>query len=54
MWKSCGDILDVVSNHYEELHVTSSNVCLVCKGERLNKVICVTYYSKLNKWLIVK
>lgn len=54
MWKSCGDIPDVVSNHYEELHVTSSNVCLVCKGERLNKVICVTYYSKLNKWLIVK
>ena len=35
-----GDFLDVISKYYyEELHVTSSNVSLVCKGERLNEVI---------------
>ena len=35
-----GDFLDVNSKYYyEELHVTSSNVSLVCKGKRLNEVI---------------
>ena len=27
----------------------SSNFSLVCKGEKLNEVICIIYYSKLNK-----
>ena len=45
-----GDIPDVISKYYyEELQVTSSNLSLVCKSERLNEVICITYYSKLNK-----
>ena len=49
-----GDFPDVISKYYyEELHVTSSNVSLVSKGERLNEVICMTYYSKLNKLLRV-
>ena len=48
------NIPDVIStNYYEELNVSSSNVSLVCKGERLNEVTCLTYYSKLNKLLRV-
>ena len=48
-----GDFPDVISKYYfEELHVTSSNVSLVFKGERLNEVICITH-SKLNKLLRV-
>ena len=48
-----GDFPDVISKYYfEELHVTSSNVSLVFKGERLNEVICITR-SKLNKLLRV-
>ena len=38
-----GDIPDVISKYYyEELQVTSSNLSLVCKNERLNEVICIT------------
>ena len=33
--------------------MTSSNVSLVSKGEKLNEVICITHYSKLNKLLRV-
>ena len=31
----------------------SSNFSLVCKGEKLNEVICIIYYTKLNKLLKV-
>ena len=27
----------------------SSNFSLVCKGEKLNEIVCIIYYSKLNK-----
>ena len=38
-----GDIPDVISKYYYEgLQVTSSNLSLVCKNERLNEVICIT------------